>query len=274
MVMLALSLGMLLVVVVAMALMRSVLDTDSSAVILWTQAATQLLTFLLPVVLTTAIYYGGEAREYYRLRFGRREWLLALSGVAATLLLVPADDWLAVWNDGWNLGRVGETLRAMQDQTEGIVESMMATDTVRGLIANLIVVALVPAVCEEVFFRAGIQNLLQRWFGNSHAAIWVTALIFSLGHGEVFSFMPRFVLGAMLGYLYVYGGSILINATAHFVNNALVVLLYWLAARGVLGIDPSEPLHCNALLTVCCTLAAAGVVWVSFFAEKTKNKPV
>ncbi len=240
-------------------------DASSRPVILVVQAITQLLSFLVPVVLMTLIYYRGSQKEYYRLNFSGRSWYYAAAAAIIMLLLVPAIDWLTAWNDGWNLGRVGDALRTVQNATEAIVKDMMATDTVAGLLGNLLVVALIPAVCEEVFFRAGFQNLFQKWFKNPHVAIWLTALIFSLAHGEVFSFMPRFVMGAFLGYLYVYSGSILPNMVAHFINNALVVVLYWLVARGVLDIDPEEPLALGWVLTTCCTLAALLLLWVTLF---------
>ena len=267
-VMLALSLGMLLVASLPeVVLVAAGVDVMSRPAVMWIQAFTQLLTFLVPVLLMTLIYYRGRQREYYRLDFSGGKWYYALVGVVSLLLLMPAIDWLTVWNDSWNLGRVGEMLRSLQDVTEGLVEEMMSTTTVGGLLVNLLVVALIPAVCEEVFFRAGIQNLLQRWWGarpwGTHVAIWVTALVFSLAHGELFSFMPRFLMGALLGYLYVYSGSLLPNMLTHFFNNAFVVVAYWLVARGVLDIDPEAPLAVGALLTACCTLAAVAVLVVS-----------
>lgn len=271
-VMLALALGMLLIASLPdVVLMVAGVDVMSRPVLMWTQGVTQLLTFLVPVMLMTLIYYRGRQREYYRLDFGGQKWYYALVGVVVMALLVPANDWLTAWNDSWNLGRVGELLRSLQDKTEGVLEAIMGTSSVGGLLANLLVVALIPAVCEEVFFRAGIQNLLERWFSanggkpwGTHVAVWVTALIFSLGHGELFSFMPRFVMGVVLGYLYVGGGSILPNMLAHFANNALVVVLYWLVARGVLDIDPEAPLAVDWMLTACCTLAAVAVFVVTF----------
>lgn len=274
MVMLVLSLGLFLVSSVAFAALAAGSGVGGRMYNLWMEAAIQVVVFFLPVVLMTTIYYKGQAREYYRLRFGRNEWLMALAGVVATLLIIPLNDWLTVWNDSWDLGSVGAWLRRQQDSTEGMLDGILTDDTVGGLLTNLFVVALVPAVCEEVFFRAGIQNLLQRWLRNPHVAIWLTAIIFSLGHGEVFSFVPRFVLGALLGYLYVYSGSIVANSLAHFVNNALVVVMYWLSARGVLGFDPSEPMYFDWLPTVCCTIAAGGVMWVTFFSNKLKNSTV
>ncbi len=269
-VMLAMALGMLLISSIITTPMM-LIDATSRPMILIAQSLTQLLTFLVPVVLMTVIYYRTSMREYLRLNFSGRHWYYALAGVVATLLIIPANDWLTTWNDSWNLGRIGELLRRLQDATEGVVESMMSTDTVWGLLGNLLVVALIPAVCEEVFFRAGIQNLLQKWVKNPHLAIWLTAIIFSLGHGEVFSFVPRFVLGALLGYLYVYGGSLLPNMMAHFVNNAILVVLYWLMARGVVDIDPEAPLQVDWALTALCTLAAIAVLAATFYRKKDET---
>ena len=278
--MLAMALGLLLVstFVTAPILLLSG-GTMSTPALLVTQGITQLLSFLLPVVLMTLIYYRGCQREYYRLDFSGRKWYYALAGMVVMLLLVPVIDWLTAWNDAWNLGRVGELLRRLQEQTEGIVEQMMSASTVGGLLANLLVVALIPAVCEEVFFRAGIQNLLQRWLSADgrrpwgvHVAIWLTAIAFSLGHGEVFSFVPRLLMGALLGYLYVYSGSLLPNVAAHFINNALVVTLYWLSARGVIDIDPDEPLAVGEALTACCTLAAVGIFATTFLIKGRSSR--
>ena len=279
-VMLAMALGLMLVatLVTAPVLVLSG-GTMSTPAILVTQAVTQVLTFLVPVALMTIIYYRGRQREFYRLDFGGQKWLYGLAGVVIMLLFIPVNDWLTEWNDSWDLGRVGELLRSLQEQTEGILKQIVAADTVGGLLANLLVVALIPAVCEEVFFRAGIQNQLQRWISADgrkpwgvHVAVWLTAVIFSLGHGEIFAFMPRLVMGATLGYLYVYGGSILPNMLAHFVNNALVVVLYWLVARGALDIDPEAPLHVGLELTVCCT-AAAVALFVVTFVRRQGNHP-
>ena len=284
--MLAIALGAMLVasLITAPFLMLSG-GTPSTSTVLWTQAVTQLLTFLLPVVLMTLIYYRGRQREFCRLDFSGQKWFYGLAGVVIMLLFIPLNDWLTEWNDSWNLGRPGELLRSLQELTEGLVEQMMNVDTVGGLLANLLVVALIPAVCEEAFFRVGIQNLLERWLRGkqsptsdlrlptspaTHLAIWLTAIIFSLGHGEVFAFMPRLVMGATLGYLYVYGGSVLPNMLAHFVNNALVVVLYWLVARGVLDIDPEAPLQCGAALIVSCSVAAV-VLFVVTFVKKLKT---
>ena len=272
-VLVALMLAMLLVSAGAtVAMTLSGVDATSASGLRWVQCITQVLTFMVPVLLVVIIYYRSEGRRFLKADFSGGKWLLGVAGVVVMLLLVPLNEWLVEWNDGWNLGRVGELMRGMQDQTEGMVQKLLGTGSVGGLVANLLVVALIPAVSEELFFRCGVQNLLQRWFRNPHWAIWVTAIVFSLGHGEVFSFMPQFVMGVALGYMYVCGGSLVPNMLAHFVNNAIVVVLYWLDARGVLGVDPESPVAFGTLLTVCCTLAALFLFWACFLKKQKTSE--
>lgn len=232
-------------------------------------AAVQAATFLLPPVLMVQLYYSGEKRSFWRFDFSCRKWLLALAGVVVMLLFSPLNDWLATWNGSWDFGLLDDRLRTMQELSETQMKSMLDVTSVSGLLFNLLVVAVVPAVCEEAFFRVGIQNLMHRWTGNIHAAIWITAALFSVVHFEAYSFMPRFLMGALLGYLFVYGGSFVVNASAHFVNNAVVVALYWLSARGIIGIDKASPLGLNPMVTICCTLAAV-VLFVVAFAKNLK----
>lgn len=239
--------------------------------LMWTQAITPLLTFAMPVLITTAIYYRGRQRDYYKPYFGGSHWLAGLAAVVVMLLMTPFIEWLSEWNDHWNLGALGESLRSLQDTTEGVLDTITETRTVGGLLANLVVIALIPAVTEELFFRCGIQNLLARWTKNHHIAIWITAAIFSLAHAEIFSFMPRLLMGAMLGYFYVYGGSVLPNMLAHFVNNAVVVLACWLVARMGLDIDIDHPFATGWLLTASCTLAALLLFAVTFVKRRKAN---
>ncbi len=249
-------------------------DVQSQSFLLWTQSLTSILIFIVPTLIMVALYYRKDASQFLRLRFDSRSWLMALVGIVVVLLIIPLIEWLTEWNDSWNLGSIGEMLRQMQESSERVLQKLVKGDSIGTLLANLLVIAILPAICEEMFFRGGIQNLLHRWVRNPHVAIWLTATIFSLGHGELFSFMPRFVLGALLGYLYVYGGSMVINIAAHFFNNALVVILYWLVARGYLDIDPEAPLGFTPIIIVCCSLAAIGIMWVTFFDKKVKKDAV
>lgn len=278
-VMAAVSLVMMLAVAVIVAIVgfAAGLPAEDLPMVYLSQVLSQLLCFALPAVLMVYIYYRGSSREFYALRFEGRHWQAALASVVAMLLLTPLVDTLTVWNDGWHLpdGMAGleNAMRETQQKSEALMAGMMSGTGVDTLATNLLVVALLAAVVEELFFRVGLQNLLLRWWqpdGDSkafgaHAAVWVSAAVFSLAHAELFAFVPRFVLGLLLGYAYLYGRSLLCNVLVHFVNNAIVVILYWLSARGTLGIDPAEPFNFGAGLVVCCSLAAVVLMYVAVY---------
>ncbi len=234
-----------------------------SLFIVW-NAITQVFTFGLPPMIVARMYYRDEVRSFLRFDVSGRNWLLGLAGVVVLMLLMPLTDWLSVWNDGWHWSGMWEAvereLRRVGEMSQTMVEL-----TLREChpLLSLLCVALVPAICEELFFRAGVQNLLQRWFKNVHVAVLVTAALFSLAHGEVFAFLPRFLLGALLGYLYVGGGSLVVNVLVHFVNNAIVVILFWLATPES-GFDPMAPLGVGWTVTLACSLAAVMLMVVTF----------
>lgn len=82
-----------------------------------------------------------------------------------------------------------------------------------------------PAVGEELLFRAGLQKKLQNIIGNYHVAIWVSAFIFSAFHMQFYGLIPRMCLGALFGYIYVWSGNIWAAVFAHFLNNAITLII-------------------------------------------------
>ena len=96
-------------------------------------------------------------------------------------------------------------------------------------------IGILPAVGEELLFRGIVQQLFKKKFGNAHAAIWISAAIFSALHMQFFGFLPRLVLGAMFGYMLEWSGTLWLPMIAHFVNNATAVVAYYLMQKGIIG---------------------------------------
>ena len=84
--------------------------------------------------------------------------------------------------------------------------------------------ALVPAICEEVFFRGFLQTTAIHIFKNIHGAVILIAFIFSILHGDIFNIIPRFALGIFLGYLFAYSRHIIVPILAHMLHNSWVVV--------------------------------------------------
>lgn len=92
------------------------------------------------------------------------------------------------------------------------------------LALNLLIVAVLPAFCEEFFFRGFLQRVLMKWIKDVHLCILIAAVVFSAFHFDAVNFLPRFLLGAMLGYLFYWTGSLWLPIIAHFLNNAQFVV--------------------------------------------------
>jgi hypothetical protein len=104
-------------------------------------------------------------------------------------------------------------------------------------LVNLFVVAVLPALGEELLFRGALQGTLLKHTKNIHLSIWVSAALFSAIHMQFFGFFPRMILGAMFGYLVVWGGSLWYSIWAHFINNAAMVLLMYFIYKEKLDAD-------------------------------------
>lgn len=103
-------------------------------------------------------------------------------------------------------------------------------DTFPKFLISLLLIGVLPAVFEEVFFRGGVQNLFTRWFKNPWVAILVTSLIFSLIHLSFYGFFVRFALSVVLGLLFYYSYNIWIPILLHFLFNGIQVTALYFAS--------------------------------------------
>jgi membrane protease YdiL (CAAX protease family) len=102
-------------------------------------------------------------------------------------------------------------------------------------ILNLILIAFLPGIGEELVFRGILQKHIGGIFKNPIAAIWISAFIFSAIHFQFEGFFPRIVLGATLGYLYYWTGNLWVPMIAHAFNNGFQIALIYFT-----GMDVSE----------------------------------
>ena len=121
--------------------------------------------------------------------------------------------------------KVVEGMKQMEDAAEEATKAFLKMDNIGDLLFNLFLIAIIPAIGEEMFFRGIIQKKLKNILRNPHVAILITSFIFSAIHMQFFGFLPRFFLGVILGYLFYYSGNLWMSVIAHFANNALAVFL-------------------------------------------------
>lgn len=127
-----------------------------------------------------------------------------------------------------SLRTLEEWMRQAEDAAQVMTERFLQVTTYQGLLFNIFLIAIVPAVGEEFIFRGALQRIFHQWSRNAHVAVIISALIFSAIHFQFYGFLPRFVLGLVLGYMMVTTGNIWVPVMGHFFNNAAAVITFFI----------------------------------------------
>ncbi len=186
-----------------------------------------ILVIFLPAYL---VFYYSFEQSWKSLGFVKSNNLpkLLLYALLIFIVSMPSISVLARWNElisfPPSLSKLEVMFRDMEDSALAVTDRFLAGKSWWELLLNLGLIAVLAGFVEEVFFRGALQKLIQRWFINGHVAVWSAAFIFSLIHLQFYGFFPRLLMGAILGYLYLYSGNIWVPIFAHFANNASVVL--------------------------------------------------
>lgn len=169
---------------------------------------------------------------------------------------------------------IDEWARAMEKKLGDATEFITKFDSITQFILAFLVVAVLPAIGEEIVFRGMIQNDFHRATGNIHVAVWVSAILFSAIHLQFLGFVPRMLLGALFGYLYFWSGNLWLAVLAHFVNNGFLVVALFLYQKGAFPInleDTSTPVPWPAVLFSAILSAMLLYAYKTFFNHHPKG---
>lgn len=168
-------------------------------------------------------------------------WPVWITGGLVLIVAIPLINVLAEWNTAVRfpdfLESVEEWMRSREEEASRLTEAFLEFERPGGLWISLLIVAMIPALGEELLFRGVIQRLFTEWWRNVPAAIIVTAILFSALHLQFFGFVPRMLMGIWFGYLLVWSGTLWLPILSHFLNNAVIVVFYFLMERGMINSD-------------------------------------
>jgi len=185
----------------------------------------------LPAFLVAAMTHPAPM-HYLKIKKSRKMTEKVIFVLLLFLFSYLFASFLSQWNRGialpQSMSGIEQTIRSMEDAAQETTDLLLSVDTIGGLLLNLLIVAGLAALSEELFFRGALQQFLQEKFRNGHAAVWLSALIFSMVHFQFYGFMPRLFLGALLGYLFLYTGNLWIPIIFHFINNATVLVINYI----------------------------------------------
>jgi uncharacterized protein len=191
------------------------------------QFAQHCSLFILPVFVWSLLF-EGRILAYTGLNHLPRPEHVMLAIIIA-LVIIPVNSYATHLNAGLSLPEwlsgAESWIDARDNQAELLTSLMIRSGSLDVLLVNLFVLALIPAIGEELFFRGLLINLLRNMVKNHHLIIIMTAVVFSALHFQFSGLIPRILLGVVYGYLYIWSKSVWLPAIAHFINNAIPVFL-------------------------------------------------
>ncbi len=205
------------------------------------QMFNQLGFFLLPPLLYAWL---SEQSPSDFLGFTRPAPFTLVLSLALILSVIPLMGELSRWNEQLDLpGWLSGIEKWMIDSEESAMEltlRFLGEPGVSSLLINLVMIALLPALGEELLFRSALLGIFRKMFRGIHWPVILSSVIFSALHLQFFGFLPRFMLGLVFGYLYLWSGSVWVPVSMHFVNNASVVIAAYLYNNNLSPIPAEE----------------------------------
>lgn len=208
--------------------------SDPVTAIRISQSLVTIGTFLVPALLF-AYCYNRQWFDYNAANRRPKQSMINIVLILSVTLL-PVVGALSAFNQHImpQEGGVAEFMRDLEEAANHILELVTSQRSSWDLVANMLVFAVLAGVCEEFFFQGALQPLLMNWTKNPHIGILLTALIFSALHFQFYGFIPRFLLGVYLGYLFYWSRSLWLPILAHVLHNALSLMVdFTLQGRGI-----------------------------------------
>lgn len=215
---------------------------EKIAVLKYFQVVQAIGLFIIPPFIISYLFYGKTSSSLY----------LNKSINSPTLLLVlvlmfsagPFINFIGLLNSNMSLPEwmagIEQWMKDAEENAALITEAFLDVKTIPGLAFNIFMIALLPAIGEELLFRGVIQRIFTNMTKNYNWGIWISAILFSALHMQFYGFVPRVLLGAMFGYLLVWSGSIWLPIIAHFLNNAIAVVAIFLINNELLSPEFEE----------------------------------
>lgn len=242
----------------------------------FTQMLNQLGFFLLPPLLFAWL---SERSALGFLGFNKPKNIHLLATVLLIMVAGPFVGILTEWNEilrlPAQLSGIEDWMRSSEEAATRLTRRFLDATGASTLAVNLVMIGLLPALGEELLFRSALIGIFKKAFRGIHLPVLISAFIFSALHLQFFGFIPRFLLGLAFGYLFVWSGSIWIPVTAHFINNASVVIASFLYNKGISKVAPDDLGTSGSGLWIILSAAACSLIlfWVHMTRVKAVESP-
>lgn len=219
----------------------------------WIQGGSSILIFLLPAFLYARISFSARPFYFLGLKKAEKSGMYGLA-ILCILLAFPFVIWLGELNQNIPLP---DWMTALEKDTAKQMEALLKVNKPSDILVNVMIIAVLPAICEELCFRGALQRILIHCTKSPWVGIIVTSILFSALHLQFQGFLPRMFLGVVLGALYWYSGSLWPSILAHFVNNGVQVIAVSYAPK-YLNENPTIPVFAGLISGIIIFI----ILWV------------
>lgn len=217
-----------------------------------------MLQIIMPAIITALLVSRRPARLLAIERAPRSGPMFL--GICVLIVSVPLLNLIIQLNASLHLppafGAAESWMRQMEDNAASTIATLQGGSSVADLVMSILIVGIMAGLGEELLFRGSIQRLLSTSGLNTHAAIWITAAIFSAVHMQFFGFVPRMLLGALFGYMLVWSGTLWLPICVHAANNIIYVTARWMALRSSVSSTTVDTVGVDGNWTIILTSAA------------------
>jgi uncharacterized protein len=237
------------------------------------QAFSELIVFIIPALLF--VLFTSEKKIIY-LKLTSFNPQFAFIVLLLVFSAMPLINWLGEINSHMTLpaflSNIENWMKVSEEKAKVLTKAFMIMDSPLDLLINITVIALLAAVGEEFLFRGALQNVLVEWTGKIHLSVWISAIIFSALHAQFYGFLPRMLLGVVLGYLYIWSGSLWLSILFHFLNNGFAVLFSYLIGKDIIT-DKAETIGAGdtpILIIIASTTMSLGLMYYLYKNRETE----
>jgi membrane protease YdiL (CAAX protease family) len=154
-----------------------------------------------------------------------------------------------------------EYFNDLENKYNNLILVIANMKSVKDYIISLVVIALLPAIFEEMLFRGALQPVMINLIRNPFLGILITSILFSAIHASYYGFLPRLALGLIIGYVFYFSRNLWLSSITHFLYNAVgITQVYALSKHGPLTQDAMK----DNLFPLYFGLLAAGTLYVIF----------
>lgn len=211
-------------------------DRDSVWFIRLSTFLQSLFMFFLPAICIAV--WTDPPSKYLNLQKSSNIYNFTASAILLFIVSMPMISLTTQLNERMilpkQLADIEAWMRNSEQTAEAVTQRLLQGKDLLGFISNILLIGAFTAISEEFFFRGVLQREIELWTKSGHWSVWITAFIFSAIHLQFFGFFPRLILGALLGYIFLFSRNLWVPITAHFFNNASVIVVNFFVEKKAL----------------------------------------